>query len=68
MSRALVLARSRPRYVGLLGALEMRLGPRPLLADPDDFGRTTMREMTESPRTENVCGTQACRSRFGCEA
>ena len=38
----------------LLGALEVRHLAGPLLADKDYMGRTTMRKLTESPKTENV--------------
>lgn len=54
MSRPFVLAKSKTPYVGLFGALEVRLLAGPLLADCDYVGRTAMRKITESPRTENV--------------
>lgn len=54
MSRPFVLAKSIQPYVGLFGALEVRQLAGPLLADRDYVGRTTMRKITESPRTENV--------------
>ncbi|MFZ3005433.1 MAG: hypothetical protein WA047_04610 [Phenylobacterium sp.] len=54
MSRPFVLAKSKQPYVGLFGALEVRLLAGPVLADRDYVGRTTMRKITESPRTENV--------------
>lgn len=54
MSRPFVLAKSKQPYVGLFGALEVRQLAGPLLADRDYVGRTTMRKITESPRTENA--------------
>jgi hypothetical protein len=54
MSRPFVLAKSKAPYVGLFGALEVRHLAGPLLADRDYVGRTTMRKITESPKTENV--------------
>lgn len=54
MSRPFVLAKSKQPYVGLFGALEVRQLAGPVLADRDYVGRTTMRKITESPRTENV--------------
>lgn len=54
MSRPFVLAKSKSPYVGLFGALEVRHLAGPVLADRDYVGRTTMRKITESPRTENV--------------
>jgi len=54
MSRPFVPAKSKSPYVGLFGALEVRQLAGPLLADRDYVGRTTMRKITESPRTENV--------------
>jgi len=54
MSRPFVLAKSKSPYVGLFGALEVRHLSGPVLADRDYVGRTTMRKITESPKTENV--------------
>lgn len=54
MSRPHVLAKAKAPYVGLFGALEVRQLDGPVLADRDYVGRTTMRKITESPRTENV--------------
>lgn len=54
MSRPFVMAKAKPPYVGLFGALEVRHLAGPLLADRDYVGRTTMRKITESPKTENV--------------
>lgn len=54
MARPFVLAKSKQPYVGLFGALEVRQLAGPLLADKDYVGRTTMRKMSESPRTENA--------------
>jgi hypothetical protein len=54
MSRPFVLAKAKAPYVGLFGALEVRQLAGPLLADRDYVGRTTMRKITESPKTENV--------------
>ncbi len=54
MSRPFVLAKGKQPYVGLFGALEVRQLNGPVLADRDYVGRTTMRKITESPRTENV--------------
>lgn len=54
MSRPFVLAKSKQPYVGLFGALEVRQLAGPVLVDRDYVGRTTMRKITESPRTENV--------------
>ena len=54
MSRPFVLAKARTPYVGLFGALEVRQLRGPLLADRDYVGRTTMRKLTESPKTENA--------------
>ena len=54
MSRPFVLAKARTPYVGLFGGLEVRQFRGPLLADRDYVGRTTMRKLTESPRTENA--------------
>ena len=54
MSRPFVLAKAKPPYVGLFGALEVRQLRGPLLADRDYVGRTTMRKLTESPKTENA--------------
>lgn len=54
MSRPFVLAKSKAPYVGLFGALEVRHLDGPLLADRDYVGRTTMRKLTESPKTENA--------------
>lgn len=54
MSRPFVLAKAKTPYVGLFGALEVRHLQGPLLADRDYVGRTTMRKLTESPKTENA--------------
>ncbi|RYG00313.1 MAG: hypothetical protein EON94_09725 [Caulobacteraceae bacterium] len=54
MSRPFVMAKAKTPYVGLFGALEVRHLAGPLLADKDYVGRTTMRKITESPKTENV--------------
>lgn len=54
MSRPFVLAKSKQPYVGLFGALEVRHLAGPLFADRDYVGRTTMRKLTESPKTENA--------------
>ncbi|HYD44758.1 MAG TPA: hypothetical protein VEA79_05785 [Phenylobacterium sp.] len=53
-SRPFVLAKSKSPYVGLFGALEVRLTNGPLFADKAYVGRTTMRKLTESPKTENA--------------
>lgn len=54
MSRPFVSAKAKTPYVGLFGALEVRQLAGPLLADRDYVGRTTMRKVTESPKTENT--------------
>lgn len=54
MSRPHVLAKAKTPYVGLFGALEVRHLAGPPLADRDYVGRTTMRKLTESPKTENA--------------
>ncbi len=54
MSRPFVMAKAKTPYVGLFGALEVRHLDGPVLADKNYVGRTTMRKITESPKTENV--------------
>ena len=54
MARPFVLAKSKQPYVGLFGALEVRQLAGPLVADKDYVGRTTMRKLSESPKTENA--------------
>lgn len=54
MSRPFVSAKAKTPYVGLFGALEVRQLSGPLLAERDYVGRTTMRKITESPKTENI--------------
>lgn len=54
MSRPFVLEKSKAPYVGLFGSLEVRLLAGPVLADRDYVGRTTIRKLSESPKTENV--------------
>lgn len=54
MSRPVVSAKAKTPYVGLFGALEVRQLAGPLLVDKAYVGRTTMRKVTESPKTENT--------------